>query len=82
MWSPEHFSATCFGITITWGMTDTWVMAFGFTLCAGVGVGVMGIGQSFLVSNKFSEADPVLGQGVPYLTGALGMSSSGRGLEL
>ena len=47
----------------------------------GVGTGVGGIGQSFLVSNKFSEADPALGQGVPYLTGAPGMSSSGGGLE-
>ena len=44
---------------------------------AGVGTGVGGIGQSFLVSNKFSEADPALGQGVVCLTGALGMSSSG-----
>ena len=47
----------------------------------GAGVGVGGIGQSFLVSNRFSEADPVLGQGVPCLTGALGMSSSDGGLE-
>ena len=48
---------------------------------AGVGTGVGGIGQSFLVSNKFSEADPALGQGVPCLTEALGMSSRGGGLE-
>ena len=40
-----------------------------------------GIGQSFLALNKFSEADPVLGQGVPSQTGALGMSLSGGGLE-
>ena len=46
-----------------------------------MGTGVGGIGQSFLVSNRFSEADPVLGQGVPCLTVALGMSSSGGGLE-
>ena len=45
----------------------------------GVSVGAVGIGQSFLVSNKFSEADPVLGQGVPCLTGVLGMFSSSGG---
>ena len=49
---------------------------------AGLRTRVGGIGQSFLVSNKFSEADPVLSQGVPCLTGALGMSSNGGGLEL
>ena len=49
---------------------------------AGMGTTVGGIGQSFLVSNRFSEADPTLGQGVPCLTGALGMSSSGEGLIL
>ena len=38
--------------------------------------------SSFLFSNRFSEADPVLRQWVPYLTGALGMSSSGGGLEV
>ena len=48
---------------------------------AGVGTGVGGIDQSFLVSNKFSSTDPTFGQGVPCLTGALGMSSSGGGLE-
>ena len=47
----------------------------------GVGTEVEGIDQSFLVSNKFSEADPALGQVVPCLTGALRMSSSGRGLK-
>ena len=35
-----------------------------------------------MVSNRFSKAAPVLGQGVPCLTGALGMSFSGGGLEL
>ena len=45
-----------------------------------LGIGTGGIGQSFLVSNRFSEADPALGQGVPFLTGALGISSSGGGL--
>ena len=69
----EHFSATCFGITIAWGIAATWGGASVFTVGADVGVGVGGIGQSFLVSNKFLEADPVLGQGVPCLTGALGI---------
>ena len=36
---------------------------------------------AFLVLNRFSEADPALGQGVPCLTGALGMSFSGGRLE-
>ena len=40
-----------------------------------------GIGQSFLVSNRFSDADPELGQGVLCLGGALGISSSGGGLD-
>ena len=78
----EHFSATCLGRTIAQGIAATWGGASVFTVAAGVGVGVGGIDQSFLVLNKFSEADPVLGQGVPYLTWALGMSSSGGGLEL
>ena len=46
-----------------------------------MGTGVGGIGQFFLVSHRFSEADPVLGKEVPCLTGALGMSSSDRGLQ-
>ena len=65
----EHFSATCLGITITWGISATWGGASVFTVGAGVG----GIGQSFLTLNKFSAADPVLGQGT------LGMSSRGGG---
>ena len=68
----------CLGITIVWGITATWGGASVFTVGAGEG----GIGQSFLISNRFSEADPVLGQEVPCLTGALGMSSSSGGLEL
>ena len=48
----------------------------------GVGTGVGGIGQSFLVSNRFSDAKPVLGQWVPCLTGTPGKSSSGGGLLL
>ena len=66
----EHFSATCLDITISWGITVTWGGASVFTVGACVGAGVGEIGKSFLVSNKFSEADPVLGQGVPCLTGA------------
>ena len=73
---------TCFGITITWRIPATWAGVSVFTVGAGVGVGVGTIGQCFLVSNKFSEAGPVLDQGVPCLTGALVMSSSGGGLEL
>ena len=45
-----------------------------------VGAGVGGIGQSFLGSNRFSEVDPALGQRVPCLIGALGMSSKGGGI--
>ena len=76
------FSETCFGITMAWGITVTWCGASVFTVGAGVGAGVGGIGQSFLISNKFLDADPVLGQGVFCLTGAFDMSSSGGGLEL
>ena len=58
---------------------------FGLFFCfdggVGVGTGVGGIGQSFLVSNRFSEADPALDQGVPCTPGALRISSSGRGLS-
>ena len=43
---------------------------------ADVGTGVGGIGQSFLVSNRFSEVDPPLGQGVPCLTRTLGRAAS------
>ena len=43
----------------------------------GVGIGVGGIGQSILVSIRFSDVDPELGQGIPCLTGALGTSSGG-----
>ena len=48
---------------------------------AGVGTGEGGISQSFLVSNRFSDANPALGQGAPCLTGALGISSSNGGLS-
>ena len=46
------------------------------------GPGIGEISQSFLVSNRFSEADPALGQAVPCLSGTLRMSSSGGGLIL
>ena len=46
-----------------------------------MGAGVEGICQSFLVLNRFSEADPALGQEVPCLTGSLNMSSSSGGFE-
>ena len=72
------FLQLVFGITITWGLLLLGVGFLFFTVGAGVG----GIGQSFLVSNKFLEADPVQGQGVPCLTWALAMSSNGGGLEL
>ena len=77
--SQEHFSVTCFGVTIAWRIAAIWGGVSVFTM--GVGAGVGGIGQSFLLSNNFYEDDPVLGQGVPCLPGALGMSSSGGGLE-
>ena len=71
----EHLSAACLGITIAWGITATCGGASVFTVGAGVG----GIGQTFLTSNKFSEADPALGQGVASFTGAWGTSSGGGG---
>ena len=44
-----------------------------------VGTGAGGIGKSFWVSNRFSEVDCALGQRVPSLTGAFGMSSKWGG---
>ena len=46
-----------------------------------VGAEVGEIGQSFLASNRFSGANPELGQGVPCLIRTVGMSSGGGGLE-
>ena len=71
----------CLGLTITLGITATWGGASVLTVGAGSGAGVGGIGQSFLASNRFSGANPVLGQGVPCLTWALDMSLSGGRLE-
>ena len=61
--------------------TAAWGSASVLMVGAGVGAGVGGIGQCLLASNRFSGVDSELGQGVPCLTGALGMSSSGTGLE-
>ena len=60
-------SVTCFGVTITPGIAAIWGGVS--VLMMGVAAGVGEIGQSFLVSNKFYEADPVLDQGVPCLIG-------------
>ena len=67
MQSPCIFSATCLGMTIAWGIATTCSGASVFIV--GVGAGVEGMGQTSLALNKFSEADPVLGQGVASLTG-------------
>ena len=77
----EHFSVACLGITMAQGIAAILGGSSVLMVGAGVGTGVGRIGQSFLVSNNFSVADPALGKGVPCLTGALGMSSSGGGLE-
>ena len=63
------------------GITATWGGASVLKVGAGVGASVGGSDQSFLASNKFSGAVPALGQGMSFLAGALGMSSSGGGLE-
>ena len=69
-----HFSI-CFGVTVAWGIAALW--GCGSTFIVGVEVGAGGIGQSFLDSNKFPDADPALGHGVPT---QVGISSSGGGL--
>ena len=73
----EHFSVACLGIVMTWGISA--ILGCSSDLMVGVRVGteVGGIGQSFLILSRFSDAKPALGQGVPCLTGALGISSSG-----
>ena len=78
----EHFSVTCLGITMVLGIAAILGCSSVLMVGAGVGTGVGGIGQSSLVLNRFSGADPALGQGVPCLTGALGMSCIGGGLIL
>ena len=72
-----HFSVICLGITIAQGIAATCGGVSVFTVAVGVG----GAGQSFLVSNKFSETDPVLGHGILALGVTLDMSSSCGGLE-
>ena len=74
-----QFFAACLGVTISLGIAATWGGGSVFTVGADVGTWVGGIGQFFLVSNRFSEVDPALGQGVLCLTGTLGMSSQGGG---
>ena len=71
----------CLGITIAWGIAATLGGSSVLMVGVGVGTGVGGISQSFLVLNRFSEADPSFGQGVPCLTGTLGISSSDGGWE-
>ena len=77
----EHLSVACLGIVMAWGISA--ILDCSSVLMVGVGVGtrVEGVGQSFLVLNGFSDADPTLGQGVSCLTEALGISSSGAGLS-
>ena len=77
----EHFSTTWLGITIAWGIAVPWGGASVFTVSEEVGLGIRGNDQSFLVSNRFSETEPVLGEGVPCLTEAVGISSNVGGLD-
>ena len=76
----EHFSVACLGITMAQGIA-TWggssVLIVGVVVAAGAG----GIGQSFLISNKFSDVDPEFGKGELCLGGTLDKSSSGGGLN-
>ena len=54
----------CLGIVMVWGIAAILGCS---VLMVGVGLetGVGGIGQSFLVSKRFSDAKPALGQGYP-----------------
>ena len=67
----EHFPVACLGITMALGIVAILGCSSVLMVGAGVWTGVEGVDQSFLVSNRFSEADPALGQGVPCLTGEL-----------
>ena len=69
-----HFSI-CFEAMAAWSIAALWGCAS--TFIVGVEVGAGRIGQSFLNSNKFPDADPALGHGVP---AQVGISSSGGGL--
>ena len=64
-------------------MVDCCNLGWIFCLQSGDGWGYWdrGIGQSFHVSNRFSDADPEIGQGILCLGGTLGISSSGGGLD-
>ena len=68
-----QFFAACLGVTITLGIAATWGGGSVFMVGTDVGAGVGGIGQSFLVSNRFSGVDPALGQEVPCLTADWGL---------
>ena len=70
----EHFSVACIGITMAW---DCCNLGQFFCFDGRSGSRYWGRGN-WPVSNRFSEADPALGQGVPR---ALGMSSSGGGFD-
>ena len=61
----EHFSVACLGITMALGDCSYFGLFFCFDGGVGVETGGGGIGQSLLVLNRFSEADPALGQGYP-----------------
>ena len=61
---------------MAWGIAATSGGSSILIVGAGITAGVGGIGQSFLVSNRFSDVDPELAQGVLCLGGALDISSS------
>ena len=77
----KHLPVACLGIAMVQGIAAILGCSSVLMVGAGVGTGVGGIGQSFLVLNRLSDAKPALGQGVPCLTGALGISSSSGGLS-
>ena len=58
MWSLCAILCSLSGVTITLGIAVSWDGASVFMAGADVGTGVGGIGQSFLVSNRFTEIDP------------------------
>ena len=64
---------------MAWEIAATWDGSSVLIVGVGVATGVGGIGQSFLVSNRFSDVDPELGQGVLCLGGTLDIPSSGGG---
>ena len=56
-----QFFEACLGVTITLAIAATWGGASVFMVGAGVGTGLVGIGQYFQVQNRFSEVHPLLG---------------------